>query len=101
MAGSPPRGAAIGAPVLRISWLCANACAPGNSPGTHRDRCAMNVLFVHYGDDWIAGSEVALLELMRELVRKGITPFLWCNAPSMQRAAEESGIPVRRDDFAY
>jgi glycosyltransferase involved in cell wall biosynthesis len=61
----------------------------------------MNVLFVHYGDDWIAGSEVALLELMRELVRKGITPFLWCNAPSMQRAAEESGIPVRRDDFAY
>ena len=22
----------------------------------------MNVLFVHYGDDWIAGSEIALLE---------------------------------------
>jgi len=61
----------------------------------------MNVLFVHYGDDWIAGSEVALLELMRELARKGVAPFLWCNAPSMQRAAEESGIAVRRDDFAY
>src|ERR1700742_2424156 len=61
----------------------------------------MNVLFVHYGDDWIAGSEVALLELMRELTRKGVTPFLWCNAPSMQQAAEESGIPAQRDDFAY
>jgi hypothetical protein len=61
----------------------------------------MNVLFVHYGDDWIAGSEVALLELMQGLARKGVTPFLWCNAPSMQRAAEESGIAVRRDDFAY
>lgn len=61
----------------------------------------MNILFVHYGDDWIAGSEVALLELMRALAKKGVTPFLWCNAPAMQQAAEESGIAVRRDDFAY
>src|ERR1700748_1018782 len=104
MAVSMPRAAATGALVPRISWPFANASArapPGIRPGNPRDRFVMNVLFVHYGDDWIAGSEVALLELMRELARKGVTPFLWCNAPAMQRAAEESGIAVRRDDFTY
>ncbi len=61
----------------------------------------MNVLFVHYGDDWIAGSEIALLETMRGLIGRGIKPFLWCNGPAMERAARASGIPVRRDDFAH
>ncbi len=61
----------------------------------------MNVLFVHYGDDWIAGSEIALLEMMRGLAKTGIAPFLWCNAPAMERTAQAWGFPVKRDDFAY
>jgi glycosyltransferase involved in cell wall biosynthesis len=61
----------------------------------------MKVLFVHYGDDWIAGSEIALLEMIRGLAQRNIEPFLWCNAPAMQQAAQTSGIPVRRDDFAH
>ena len=61
----------------------------------------MNVLFVHYGDDWIAGSEIALLEMMRGLAKTGIAPFLWCNTPAMEQAAQAWGFPVRRDDFAY
>lgn len=61
----------------------------------------MNILFVHYGENWIAGSEVALLELMRAVAKRGVKPFLWCNAPEMQKAAEASGIAVWRDDFAY
>ncbi|HVV65537.1 MAG TPA: glycosyltransferase family 4 protein [Rhizomicrobium sp.] len=61
----------------------------------------MNVLFVHYGDDWIAGSEIALLELIRALRKRGVKPFLWCNAPSMVRAAAALGAPAERDDFAY
>jgi hypothetical protein len=65
------------------------------------DPRVMNVLFVHYGEDWIAGSEIALLELLRGLTNKDINPFLWCNAPAMQKAAQASGIPVRRDDFAH
>ncbi len=61
----------------------------------------MNILFVHYGENWIAGSEVALLELMRAVAKRGVKPFLWCNAPKMQEAAEASGIVTARDAFAY
>lgn len=61
----------------------------------------MNVLFVHFGDNWVAGSEVALLELMRALVKQGVRPHLWCNAPAMQQAARKIGVPVDRDDFAH
>ena len=61
----------------------------------------MKVLFVHYGDDWIAGSEIALLEMIRGMAKRGIEPYLWCNAPAMLEAAQASGIPARRDDFAY
>ena len=61
----------------------------------------MNVLFVHFGDNWIAGSEVALLEMLRDLSTKGIRPSLWCNMEAMETAAQAIGIPVFRDEFAY
>ena len=61
----------------------------------------MNVLFVHFGDDWVAGSEIALLELMRALIGKGVRPHLWCNAPAMEQAARKIGISVDRDVFVH
>lgn len=61
----------------------------------------MNVLFVHYGDELIAGSEVALLEMLRHFPRQDVTPLLWCNGRAMQRAAEAIDIPVFRDDFTF
>ena len=61
----------------------------------------MKILFVHYGDDWLAGSEIALLEMIRGLRRQDIAPFLWCNAPALERAALEAAIPVWRDPFAH
>lgn len=61
----------------------------------------MNILFVHFGDNWVAGSEVALLELMRALTGKGVRPHLWCNAPVMEEAARKIGIPVDRDVFVH
>jgi glycosyltransferase involved in cell wall biosynthesis len=61
----------------------------------------VKVLFVHFGDDWIAGSEVALLELMRALTGMNVQPHLWCNAPAMQQAAQKIGVPVDRDVFAH
>ena len=61
----------------------------------------MRVLFVHYGDDWLAGSEIALLEMITGLRARGVTPFLWCNAPTLESAARNSEIPVWRDDFTY
>lgn len=64
-------------------------------------RPPLNVLFVHYGDDWIAGSEIALLELLRALSKQDVTPTLWCNSRAMENAAQAIGIPVQRDDFAF
>jgi hypothetical protein len=61
----------------------------------------VNVLFVHFGDEWIAGSEVALLELLRNLPDQGVRPTLWCNATVMQEAARAIGVPTHRDDFAF
>ena len=62
---------------------------------------AVKILFVHYGDDWLAGSEIALLEMIRGLRAQGVAPFLWCNAPALENAAIAAGIPVWRDPFAY
>lgn len=61
----------------------------------------MNILFVHFGDDWVAGSEVALLELMRALMGKNVRPTLWCNAPAMEQAARKIGVAVDRDVFVH
>jgi hypothetical protein len=61
----------------------------------------VKILFVHFGDDWIAGSEVALLELMRAMAGMNIQPYLWCNAPAMQQAAQKIGVPVDRDVFSH
>jgi len=61
----------------------------------------VKILFVHYGDDWLAGSEIALLELIRGLRNEGVSPLLWCNAPALEKAAADAGIPVWRDNFAF
>jgi L-malate glycosyltransferase len=60
-----------------------------------------HVLFVHFGDDWIAGSEIALLELIEALAGKNVRPFLWCNSEAMRREASARGVPVRRDDLTH
>ncbi|MFZ1989575.1 MAG: glycosyltransferase family 4 protein [Alphaproteobacteria bacterium] len=61
----------------------------------------MNVLFVHYGEDRLAGSEIALLELMKCLRTKDVSPVLWCNANAMRAAAERLGIPTHQDRFEF
>ncbi len=60
----------------------------------------MNVLFVHFGEEALAGSEIALLELLRALPRTEVTPTVWCNGHQMAEAVSKLGIPVVRDDFA-
>ena len=52
------------------------------------------ILFTHYGDDWIRGSERCLLDLLRYLDRSLFYPVLWCNSETMARAAAPLGIPV-------
>ena len=57
------------------------------------------ILIVHYGEEWIRGSEVCLLELVRRLTQKNWTPIIWCNAKALADALEPLGVKVIRSRF--
>ncbi len=38
-----------------------------------------NILYVHYGSDWIRGSERCVIDLIKHIDRARFTPFLWTN----------------------
>ncbi|OCH21251.1 glycosyltransferase family 4 protein [Aliivibrio logei] len=44
------------------------------------------LLFVHYGDDWIRGSEICLINLIKSINHQKFECILWCN---QQRLADE------------
>ena len=52
----------------------------------------INVLFLHSGDNWIRGSEAALLTLLRGLDREKIVPFLLCDHAVLGDLAQKDGI---------
>ncbi len=47
----------------------------------------INVLFLHAGEDWVRGSENALLTLFRGLDRKKIIPFLYSSNQALVQTA--------------
>lgn len=57
------------------------------------------ILYVHYGDAWMRGSEVCLLNLMNSLDKRHYCPILWTNNPKLHHAAEESGIVSQLSEF--
>ncbi len=57
------------------------------------------VLFVHFGEDWVRGSERCLLDLLRHLDRSLYEPFVWCNRETMASAVRAMGIPVTVSRF--
>lgn len=57
------------------------------------------ILFTHYGDDWIRGSERCLLDLITHLDKRKFKAILWCNQAIMVEAAKELNIEVYRSDF--
>src|SRR4051812_18899146 len=44
---------------------------PGREP--------LSVLFTHYGEPWIRGSEQVLIDLTSNLNRRRFNPVIWCN----------------------
>ena len=74
---------------------------PGSDPYYDPSGPSMKVLFVHFGEEWIAGSEIALLEMMSHFDRQDIRSFLWCNSEAMSKAARSLGVPVRRDYLTH
>ena len=59
------------------------------------------VLFTHYGDEWIRGSETVLLDLLRALDKDRVRPVVWCNSAEMAAAARSAGYPTHRSEFSY
>ncbi|WP_051303160.1 glycosyltransferase family 4 protein [Psychromonas aquimarina] len=57
------------------------------------------ILFTHYGDNWIRGSERCLLDLIKHLDKSRFTAVLWCNQQVMADQAKALGIKVYRSDF--
>ena len=58
------------------------------------------ILFTHYGDNWIRGSERCLLDLITHIDKSIFKVVLWCNTKSMADAAEELEIDVILSDFS-
>lgn len=52
----------------------------------------MPVLFAHWGDEGIRGSERVLLDLFAELDRRRFAARLWCNSEAMAQAARELDV---------
>lgn len=50
------------------------------------------VLFVHYGGDWIRGSESVLLDVLRLLDRDRVVPYVACNQPRLAEAARQLAV---------
>jgi hypothetical protein len=53
------------------------------------------VLYVHWGEEGIRGSERVLLDLLKSIDRRRFTPILWCNAETMASAALALDVPAR------
>lgn len=58
-----------------------------------------NILYVHYGNDWIRGSENCLLDLIRYCPVYGFEAYLWTNNVSLHRYAQSCNINTQIDAF--
>ncbi len=57
------------------------------------------ILYVHYGENWIRGSEVVLLDLLKSAKENNYTPVLWCNSDVLAKEATDLGVEVIKDNF--
>lgn len=58
-----------------------------------------NILYVHYGDNWLRGSEHCLINLWSELDRRQYRPFLWTNNPALHHVALRNDVQSKLDIF--
>jgi len=59
----------------------------------------LSILFTHYGEPWIRGSEQVLIDLTTNLDRDRFNPVVWCNQAPVGEALEKAGLTVYRQDF--
>lgn len=68
-------------------------------PNTPEQSSITPILFVHYGDEWLRGSERCLLDLITHLDRTRFKPIVWCNSRTFTKAVEALGVTVHRHQF--
>lgn len=71
----------------------------GHSKQTHPNQTAEVILFVHYGEDWIRGSERCLLDLLTHIDRRRFNPVVWCNSKVLAEAVEDLDVQAVVSDF--
>lgn len=58
------------------------------------------ILFTHYGENWIRGSERCLLDLLGHLDRRRFDPFVWTNNTALVEAVRGLGITTYSSRFS-
>lgn len=57
------------------------------------------ILFVHYGDEWIRGSERCLLDLIKYIDTNQFTPIVWCNSKKLKTEVERLNVTCITSKF--
>lgn len=68
-------------------------------PNVFRHKNAKRVLIAHYGDQWIRGSEVCLLELCKNINRNRWEPIVWTNVTCLEQELKLLDVTTIRGDF--
>ncbi|EPE37407.1 glycosyltransferase [Candidatus Photodesmus katoptron] len=58
-----------------------------------------HILFVHYGENWIRGSEQCLLNLIQHINKNDYTPFLWTNNKTLHIKVKNLGFCSKLSKF--
>ncbi|MEO3471563.1 glycosyltransferase family 4 protein [Roseomonas sp. CAU 1739] len=59
------------------------------------------VLFTHFGEEWIRGSEQVLLDLLNHIDRAKVAPVVWCNGDALAGACRQMGLPTYQTPFEF
>lgn len=59
----------------------------------------LKILFVHYGENWLRGSEYCLINLVCSLKNQGIQPLVWCNSEILYQELKIKKISVKKTYF--
>jgi glycosyltransferase involved in cell wall biosynthesis len=57
------------------------------------------VLYVHYGDNWLRGSEVVLIDLLKGLDRSKFEPIVWTNCLPLAKKCQQLSIQHTVSEF--
>jgi len=63
-------------------------------------RCSpVSILFTHFGENWIRGSEQVLIDLTGHLDKARYRPVVWCNASLLAERLRQAGVTTYCSEF--